>query len=629
MFSGPGPLGLIFQTFPAQPTQPTQQSSSTAGAATANTPPQRYRHVVASVGTLQAGHRIVGASEVRSWDSVIRINNLIDLSEVNEEQFQRIITNFTSPKIIFLRRTMQRNILPQAVVTQPVLPRSTVFAPSSATGAPATIDLNAPSQASYWNAKHAQAVAAGGSSFTSKLYNTSTFPALSATTTAGVPIVSRPVMTQPPQPVPSPAPTTASTGTQLRTWPKTEGELLALQREDPEWQDVLHRLEKNGYTEVSYHNKYSAYHQPCKDGTQGALRLKEVGVTNSAVLIALPRDLLDTCFHLVHDDAGHPGKQKTYSSITSKYYRWGIRSYCDTHVSACPTCRARLATYHYPLPTTTATATPVAAVTSSVSKPLDPYKPPASTSPLPVRASLPVLSKPTAPTAPAQSKPTAPTAQVSSSAPPLTVVSAQPTAKKLPCSRVFTGPSRLSSTDGTYDCNFIGPGSLGLGIKCKSEERVNGGVRYRYVVSSFNPEDRVSSKALGPNDVQTGDRILSVNQTDTSLLTLDELVNYISKIPFPKCFRFSRGDMPVPVPQPVPAPKPTATKSAPAVILSPKPPVSSTAHKRPSPSPSTPPPPPPSLASFAFPSPVNGDGNGNSQSNSSSSNTNSAKKPKL
>ena len=551
---------------------------------------------------------------MRSWDSVIRINNLIDLSEVNEEQFQRIITNFTSPKIIFLRRTMQRNILPQAVVTQPVLPKSTVFAPSSATDTTGTIDLNGPSHAAYWNAKNAQAVAAGGSSFTNKLYNTSTFPPPSATTTtAGVPIVSRPVMTQPPQPVASTASTTA--GSQLRPWPMTEGELLTLQREDPEWQDVLHRLEKNGYTEVSYHNKYSAYHQLCKDGTQGALRLKEVGVTNPAVLIALPRDLLDTCFHLVHDDAGHPGKQKTYSSITSKYYRWGIRSYCDTHVSACPTCRARLATYHYPLPTSTATATPpVAAVTSSVSKPFDSYKPPASTSTLPVRASLP-----------AQSKPTTPVPSVSSTAPPLPAVSAQPTAKKPPCSRIFTGLSRLSSVDGTYDCNFIGPGSLGLGIKCKSEERVNGGVRYRYVVSSFNPEDRVSSKALGPNDVQTGDRILSVNQTDTSLLTLDELVNYISKIPFPKCFRFSRGDMPVAVPQPAPAAKPAASKSAPAAVLSPKPSVTNTAHKRPSPSPFTPSPPPPSLASFAFPSPTNG--NGNSQS--SSSNASSAKKPKL
>ena len=526
---------------------------------------------------------------------------------------------------------MQSNILPQAVVTLPVLPRSTVFAPSSATGAAGTIDLNAPSQTAHWNAKNAQAVAAGGSSFTNKLYNTSTFTPLSSTTPAGVPIVSRPVKTQPPQPVPSAAPTTASTGSQLRPWPKTEGELLALQREDPEWQDVLHRLEKNGYTEVSYHNKYSAYHQPCADGTQGALRLKEVGVTNSAVLIALPRDLLDTCFHLVHDDAGHPGKQKTYSSITSKYYRWGIRSYCDTHVSACPSCRARLATYHYPSPTTTATATPpVAAVTSSVSKPLDPYKPAASTSPLPVRASLPVQFKPAAPTASAQSKPTTLTTQVSSTAQPLSVGSAQPTAKKPTCSRIFTGPSRLSSADGTYDCNFIGPGSLGLGIKCKSEERVNGGVRYRYVVSSFNPEDRVSSKALGPNDVQTGDRILSVNQTDTSLLTLDELVNYISKIPFPKCFRFSRGDMPVPVPQPAAAPKPAAIKPSPTMTLSPKPPVSSTLHKRPSPSPSTPPPPPPSLASFAFLSPTNGNGNGNGNSQSSSSSSaSSAKKPKL
>ena len=94
-------------------------------------------------------------------------------------------------------------------------------------------------------------------------------------------------------------------------------------RKDPVFRSIYKRISMSGVP----HEGYEIW----PDGTMSFETSKG---PHACILAALLREVL----HIAHDSLGHMGYKKTYSHITSSFYRPRLSTYVEQYISGCPKC---------------------------------------------------------------------------------------------------------------------------------------------------------------------------------------------------------------------------------------------------------------------------------------------------
>jgi transposase InsO family protein len=150
----------------------------------------------------------------------------------------------------------------------------------------------------------------------------------------------------------------------LTPWPTNELEMLRLQKLDPNLQTVIEYLEENLEEDPDIYFRMTetkAFYMRRLEEGFGALRLMDARepTPTSADRIVLPYSLRHQLLTYYHDEAGHPGRERTTLTIQKLYWWTGLRTDVENYVNSCQYCQfhkpnnhtAKLPIQEYPAPT--------------------------------------------------------------------------------------------------------------------------------------------------------------------------------------------------------------------------------------------------------------------------------------
>jgi hypothetical protein len=150
--------------------------------------------------------------------------------------------------------------------------------------------------------------------------------------------------------------TTISPVIQPTPWPRSEPDMLQLQRQDPALGPVIDRL-------LAYPNEYYIhdvrtffYLSEQSNGECGALRVRHLGPPSKAWtnfplprdtdVVVLPIHLRHQLLQFYHDQTGHPGSHRTKETIKLRYWWPGMTTDVHDYVNTCNWCQMRKVDQH-------------------------------------------------------------------------------------------------------------------------------------------------------------------------------------------------------------------------------------------------------------------------------------------
>ena len=128
------------------------------------------------------------------------------------------------------------------------------------------------------------------------------------------------------------------------SWPRSEEEMLKLQKEDPNLNPIIQRLiTQLGLQEVDtverIDDRKSYRLKALGDNQYGALRLYESDKPGRMRTV-LPMKLVAQVIPMYHDQQGHPGYDRTLATIRNHYYWLKMDENIQTYVNSCNYCQS-------------------------------------------------------------------------------------------------------------------------------------------------------------------------------------------------------------------------------------------------------------------------------------------------
>ena len=150
--------------------------------------------------------------------------------------------------------------------------------------------------------------------------------------------------------------TTISPTLQPPAWPRCEDDMLSLQRQDPNLCPIIDRL-LDQPDEYYFHDTRTIFYLGSQSNdTAGALRVKrlrqgspawtEFPVPHNSDTVALPVHLRHQVLQFYHDQVGHPGTQRTKTTIKLRYWWAGMTQDINDYVGTCHWCQQRKVDQH-------------------------------------------------------------------------------------------------------------------------------------------------------------------------------------------------------------------------------------------------------------------------------------------
>ena len=132
-------------------------------------------------------------------------------------------------------------------------------------------------------------------------------------------------------------------------WPQNEAEMRTAQCLDPKLADLIKRLEAGESEETCTLNRRRVFTVPLESGLQSALRIHidsdgvntATGPFGAQPATVIPKSLQSHVLRFFHEGLAHPGKDRMYHSILSKYYWVGMKDDVERHVGNCRMCKLR------------------------------------------------------------------------------------------------------------------------------------------------------------------------------------------------------------------------------------------------------------------------------------------------
>jgi RNase H-like domain found in reverse transcriptase/Integrase zinc binding domain/Reverse transcriptase (RNA-dependent DNA polymerase) len=134
-------------------------------------------------------------------------------------------------------------------------------------------------------------------------------------------------------------------------WPRSEAEMRAAQCTDPTLEDLITRIEQGEDNEKCRLRGKKVYTLPLESGQRSALRIdidqdSEGQEDNSGPFgpqpaTVIPKVLQQHVLRYFHEGLAHPGKQRMYFSIRSKYYWVGLKEDVESYTGNCRMCKLR------------------------------------------------------------------------------------------------------------------------------------------------------------------------------------------------------------------------------------------------------------------------------------------------
>ena len=144
-------------------------------------------------------------------------------------------------------------------------------------------------------------------------------------------------------------------------WPESEEEMLRLQKHDPNLQPIIAQLEADETLEFFLATETKAFYLRRLEQGYGALRIMNgrVPIPKPKDRIVLPYSLRDQLIAFYHDEAGHPGRERTTLTIQQMYWWSGLRTDVESYIGSCQYCQrhkpnnhaAKIPLQEYPSPT--------------------------------------------------------------------------------------------------------------------------------------------------------------------------------------------------------------------------------------------------------------------------------------
>ena len=140
------------------------------------------------------------------------------------------------------------------------------------------------------------------------------------------------------------------------SWPVTQEDWLREQLIDPYWQQIIEKLQSEDKV-ICLSQQPDVYdylqRNLLSDGTLGPLiriiRQKKQVKNPSRIIeyyeeftqMVVPKHLVYTCMELIHDGAGHPGRDRNLSVLKYNYYWETMNNDCAQYIHDCTYCRNR------------------------------------------------------------------------------------------------------------------------------------------------------------------------------------------------------------------------------------------------------------------------------------------------
>jgi len=146
-------------------------------------------------------------------------------------------------------------------------------------------------------------------------------------------------------------------------WPTNEADMLELQKADPNLTPIINRLIADPENKPFKYTDTKTFYLPKNEETKEfrALRLMDTRnpVPTEHDRVVLPMSLRRHLYMYYHDEVGHPGRDRTVSSIQQFYWWSGLRTDVETYVNSCTFCSTHKPNHHsgpipiqeYPTPT--------------------------------------------------------------------------------------------------------------------------------------------------------------------------------------------------------------------------------------------------------------------------------------
>jgi len=134
-------------------------------------------------------------------------------------------------------------------------------------------------------------------------------------------------------------------------WPRNEAEMRAAQCIDPILADLITRIEQGEDNEKCRLKGKKVYTLPLESGQRSALRIDldqdneghedTSGPFGPQPATVIPKALQQHILRFFHEGLAHPGKQRMYFSIRTKYYWVGLKEDVETYTGNCRMCKLR------------------------------------------------------------------------------------------------------------------------------------------------------------------------------------------------------------------------------------------------------------------------------------------------
>ena len=144
-------------------------------------------------------------------------------------------------------------------------------------------------------------------------------------------------------------------------WPDSEEKMLQLQKQDPNLQVIIEQLEADLTLEFFLATETKAFYLRRLEQGYGALRIMNGRdpTPRPKDKIVLPYSLRDQLIAFYHDEAGHPGRERTTLTIQQMYWWSGLRVDVESYIASCQYCQrhkpnnhaAKIPIQEYPSPT--------------------------------------------------------------------------------------------------------------------------------------------------------------------------------------------------------------------------------------------------------------------------------------
>ena len=141
-----------------------------------------------------------------------------------------------------------------------------------------------------------------------------------------------------------------TTTEQTIKWPSSEQEMLLIQQGDPNLSQIMEQLNEaidKGEEELHVTETKCYYFHNTTEG-RGALRVTDSRNEDKKVnsKIVLPTGLRNQLIGFYHDEAGHPGRDRTILTIQQMYWWKGLREDVETYIASCNYCQLQKPNNH-------------------------------------------------------------------------------------------------------------------------------------------------------------------------------------------------------------------------------------------------------------------------------------------